>query len=105
MIRQELDTDRVERYIAAPPEALYDVIADVTRTPESSLEAGVVRLGRGPAYRADGRRALPCLEQGPGSAGLAQLARRHRRRPRPGVRVLSHAAHPGTLVWRYVFTP
>ena len=33
MIRQELDTDRVERYIEAPAEALYDVIADVTRTP------------------------------------------------------------------------
>lgn len=33
-MRQELTTDTVERYIEASPEALYDVIADVTRTPE-----------------------------------------------------------------------
>ena len=33
-MRQELTTDSVERYIDAPPEALYDLIADVTRTPE-----------------------------------------------------------------------
>ena len=34
LMRQELTTDTVERYIEAPPEALYDLIADVTRTPE-----------------------------------------------------------------------
>jgi hypothetical protein len=33
-MRQQLTTDTVERYIEASPEALYDVIADVTRTPE-----------------------------------------------------------------------
>jgi hypothetical protein len=33
-MRQELTTDRVERYIEASPEVLYDFIADVTRTPE-----------------------------------------------------------------------
>ena len=31
---QNLTTDTVERYIEASPEALYDIIADVTRTPE-----------------------------------------------------------------------
>jgi Polyketide cyclase / dehydrase and lipid transport len=31
---QELTTDTVERYIEATPQALYDFIADVTRTPE-----------------------------------------------------------------------
>ena len=34
MAKQELTTDTVERYIEASPEVLYDVVADVTRTPE-----------------------------------------------------------------------
>ena len=33
-MRQELTGDTVDRYIEASPEALYDFIADVTRTPE-----------------------------------------------------------------------
>jgi hypothetical protein len=33
-MQQELTTDTVERYIEASPEALYDLISDVTRTPE-----------------------------------------------------------------------
>lgn len=35
---QELSTDSVTRYIEAPPEALYGVVSDVTRTPELSPE-------------------------------------------------------------------
>jgi Polyketide cyclase / dehydrase and lipid transport len=37
-MRQDLTTDAVERYIEASPEALYDIISDVTRTPEYSPE-------------------------------------------------------------------
>jgi hypothetical protein len=33
-MRQELTNDEVSRYIEASPAALYDVISDVTRTPE-----------------------------------------------------------------------
>jgi len=33
-MRQELTTDAVDRYIEASPEALYDLVSDVTRTPE-----------------------------------------------------------------------
>ncbi len=33
-MRQDLTTDTVERYIEAPPEVLYDILSDVTRTPE-----------------------------------------------------------------------
>jgi hypothetical protein len=33
-MRQELTTDTVERYIEAPPEVLYAILSDVTRTPE-----------------------------------------------------------------------
>jgi hypothetical protein len=37
-MRQELSTDHVSRYIEAPPQALYDLVSDVTRTPEYSNE-------------------------------------------------------------------
>ncbi|HWB66202.1 MAG TPA: SRPBCC family protein [Mycobacteriales bacterium] len=37
-MRQELTTDTVDRYIEAPPETLYDIVSDVTRTPEMSPE-------------------------------------------------------------------
>lgn len=33
-MRQELTTDTVERYIEAPPAIVYDILSDVTRTPE-----------------------------------------------------------------------
>ena len=33
-MRQDLTTDTVERYIEAPPEVLYAILSDVTRTPE-----------------------------------------------------------------------
>jgi hypothetical protein len=33
-MKQELTTDTVDRYIEATPHQLYDLIADVTRTPE-----------------------------------------------------------------------
>lgn len=34
MIRQELTSDTVGRYVEAPPAVVYDILADVTRTPE-----------------------------------------------------------------------
>jgi polyketide cyclase/dehydrase/lipid transport protein len=37
-MRQDLTTDAVERYIEASAEALYDIVSDVTRTPEYSPE-------------------------------------------------------------------
>jgi hypothetical protein len=37
-MRQELTTDTLDRYIDATPEALYAIIADITRTPELSDE-------------------------------------------------------------------
>ena len=52
-MRQDLTTDTVDRYIEARPEALYGIIADVTRTPEYTPD--IVRVewldgatGRGP---------------------------------------------------------
>ncbi len=37
-MRQALTTDHVSRHIAAPPEAIYALVSDVTRTPEYSPE-------------------------------------------------------------------
>ncbi len=37
-MKQELTTDSVERYIDASPEALYAIVADISRTPELSDE-------------------------------------------------------------------
>src|SRR5690242_272302 len=33
-MRQQLTADSVDRYIEAPPEVLYEILSDVTRTPE-----------------------------------------------------------------------
>lgn len=37
-MKQELTSDRASRYIDAPPEVLYALVSDVTRTPEYSPE-------------------------------------------------------------------
>ena len=45
-MRQELTTDTVERYIEATPEALYDLISDVTRTPERTPDVASCESAR-----------------------------------------------------------
>jgi hypothetical protein len=37
-MRQELTTDTVDRYIEAAPQTLYDLVSDVTRTPERTAD-------------------------------------------------------------------
>lgn len=37
-MKQNLSSDTVERHIEASPESLYDIVSDVTRTPELSPE-------------------------------------------------------------------
>jgi hypothetical protein len=37
-MRQELTTDTVERHVESPPEVLYDLVSDVTRTPEITTD-------------------------------------------------------------------
>ena len=68
-MRQNLTADAVERHIEASPEALYDIVSDVTRTPELSPDIvrcewldgasgpavgarfkGVNKQGRGPKW-------------------------------------------------------
>ena len=52
---QSLDRDTVETVVAAPPERVYDLVADVTRTPDLSPEVVSVRWLGGPP----GRRSAP----------------------------------------------
>lgn len=104
MIRQKLDTDRVERYIEAPPEALYDVIADVTRTPELSPElkscawvAGTMGPVVGARFRAWNKvPGRPAWRNTP----VVTVAERGREFAFSRTELIG-----GTLVWRYVFTP
>ena len=103
-MRQELTHDTVERYIEASPEALYDVVADVTRTPELSPEIA----------------ACEWLDGATGPAvGVRFRARNHVGRlpdwhNEPVITVADRGREfafsrtekgAGTIVWRYVFTP
>jgi len=104
MIRQELDTDRVERYIEAPPEALYDVIADVTRTPELSPELKSCAWARGATGPAVGAR-FRAWNKVPGrpawrNSPVVIVADRGREFAFSRTELIG-----GTIVWRYVFTP
>lgn len=54
-MRQELTTDTAERYVDAPPEVVYDILADVTRTPERTpdvVRCEWIRGATGPAVGA-----------------------------------------------------
>jgi hypothetical protein len=99
-----LDHDQVTRYIDAPPDAVYDVVADVTRTPELSPEivsCEWVDGASGPAVGARFR-ARNSVGRGPdwSNRPVVTVADRGRefafsRREKLG----------GELLWRYVFTP
>lgn len=103
-MRQELTSDTVERYIQASPEDLYEVVADVTRTPELSPEVTACEWLDGAT--------------GP-AAGVRFRARNHAGRgpdwhSTPVITVADPSREfafsrtdkgAGTIVWRYVFTP
>jgi hypothetical protein len=101
---QTLDHDHVVAYIEAPPDAVYALIADVTRTPELSPEIlrctwldgatgpavgarfeAVNKAGRGPAWK--NRPVVIAADPGREFA----FSRTER--------------FAGTLVWRYLFEP
>ena len=101
---QSLDHDTVETVVAAAPERVYDLVADVTRTPELSPEVVSVRwLGdaTGPAVGARFE-----------AVNTSSAGRRWRNRPVVTVadrgREFAFArSEPfaGTIVWRYCFEP
>jgi len=103
-VRQQLDTDQVSRHIAATPHALYEIVADVTRTPE--LSPDIVRC----EWVGD--------STGPAVGARFKATNKFGRGPRVSNRPVVITADPdrefafsrrapfsGTLVWRYQFIP
>lgn len=103
-MRQELTHDTAERYIEAPPEALYDVIADVTRTWELSPEVVSCEWIDGATGPAVGVRfrAKNHAGRGPDWHNTPVITAADRGREFAFSRTEKGA---GTIVWRYVFTP
>ncbi|MGH3498766.1 MAG: SRPBCC family protein [Nocardioidaceae bacterium] len=101
---QELTHDTVERYIEASSEALYDVVADVTRTPELSPEVVSCEWLEGATGPAVGARfrAKNHAGRGPGWHNTPLITVADRGREFAFSRTEKGA---GTIVWRYVFTP
>lgn len=102
-MRQELTRDTVERYIEASPETLYDVIADVTRTPELSPEVVACEWidgATGPAVGASFR-ARNHSGRGPDWHNKPVVTVAERGREFAFSRTERGA---GTIGWRYLFT-
>lgn len=103
-MRQELTTDSVDRYIEASPEALYAIIADVTRTPEITPDIVKVEWLDGAAGPAVGARfkAINKQGRGPNWSNKPVITTLE-----PGREIAWARTEPfaGTVEWRYRFTP
>lgn len=103
-MRQELTADQVERYIEASPEALYELIADVTRTPERSPDIVRCEWIDGATGPAVGARFRSVNHQGRGpdwsNKPVVTVAD-------PGVEFSFSRSElfGGTIVWRHRFVP
>jgi hypothetical protein len=102
---QTLDRDSAEIVVEAAPEQVYDLVADVTRTPEFSPEVVAVRWLDGATEPAVGAR-FEAVNRSTTSG------RRWRNRPvvlvaDPGREFAFRRTEPlsGTVVWRYRFEP
>jgi hypothetical protein len=103
-MRQNLTSDSVERYIEASPELLYDIVSDVTRTPELSPEVVKctwVKGATGPAVGARFR-AINSAGRGPNWPNWPVVVAADRGREFAFSRTEPFA---GTVEWRYRFTP
>jgi hypothetical protein len=101
-MRQELTTDTVERYIEAPPHALYDFISDVTRTPERTPDIVRCEWIDGATGPAVGARFKAVNKQGRGpnwsNKPIVTVAD-------PGAEFSFTRTEPfaGTILWRHRF--
>ncbi len=100
---QTLSRDEVSRYIDADPSALYEVVADVTRTPELSPEIVSVEWlsGDGPVVGARFR-ARNKVAGRPGWWNTPEIVRAEPGREFAFVR---RERFGGDIVWSYRFTP
>jgi hypothetical protein len=99
---QTLDRDEVSTVVAAPPEDVYALVADVTRTPEFSPEVVSCRWIDGATGPAVGARFEAVNRSG--------IGRTWKNRPvvveaEPGREFAFRRSEPfaGTIVWRYRF--
>jgi hypothetical protein len=103
-MRQDLTTDTVDRYIEATPEALYDLVADVTRTPELTADIVKVEWLDGATRAVVGARFKATNKAGRGPAWsnkpVITVADRGRE-----IAWSRTEAIGGTLEWRYRFEP
>ena len=103
-MRQELTTDTVDRYIEASPEALYDLISDVTRTPERTPDVVRCEWLDGATGPAVGARFKSVNHQGRGpnwsNKPVVTVAD-------PGREFSFTRTEPfaGTILWRHRFVP
>ena len=101
---QDLSTDTVERVIDAPPQLLYDIVSDVTRTPELSPEILSCRWVRGATGPAVGARfrAVNTLGRGRSWPNWPVVVTAD-----PGREFAISRTEPlaGTLEWRYRLVP
>ena len=103
-MRQDLTTDTVDRYIEASPEALYALVADVTRTPEITPDIVKVEWLDGATGPVVGARFKAINKQGRGpnwsNKPVITVAE-------PGRAIGWARTEPfaGTLEWRYRFEP
>ena len=77
-MRQELTTDSVERYVEASPQVIYDLISDVTRTPERTLDVVRCEWLDGATGPAVGARFKSVNHQGRGGRNEARGENRRR---------------------------
>lgn len=103
-MRQELDRDEVSAQIDASPEVLYDLVADVTRTPELSPEVVACRWLDGARDAHVGARFEAVNRAGRGRAWKNRpvVVTADRGREFAFVRTEKFA---GSILWRYRFTP
>jgi hypothetical protein len=103
-MRQNLTSDAVERFIEASPELLYDIVADVTRTPELSPEVVRCTWVKGSTGPAVGARfkAINSAGRGPDWPNWPVVITADR-----GTEFAFSRTEPfaGTLEWRYRFIP
>lgn len=101
---QNLTTDTVERHIEASPELLYDIVSDVTRTPELSPEVVKCTWVKGATGPAVGARfkAINSAGRGPNWSNWPVVITADRGREFAFSRSEPFA---GTLEWRYRFIP
>ncbi len=104
MMQQTFDHDEVRLVMAAPPEAVYELIADVTRMPELSPEVVECRWLDGATGPAVGARfaARNKFSRGPAIGNKPVITAVD-----PGRRISWSRTEPfgGTVEWTYEFLP